>query len=151
MQALIGARRKPRPEGCPGRIRIDSVHQGDLDKVKGGYQINAVDEVTQYQLTDCVEHDSESFLLPVLDRLLETVPLAVRGFHSDSGSEYVNCQVASLLQRLRVTEFAKSRPRRSNDNGLAESKNASVIRKRFGRGTSRGRTPSAWTASTARS
>ena len=131
-QAPIGVRRKPRPEGRPGWIRVDSVHQGDLDKVKGVYHINAVDEVTQYQFTGCVERISENFLLPVLERLLESFPFAVQGFHSDNGSEYVNYQVAALLEKLRVTEFTKSRPRRSNDNGLAESKNGSVVRKMFG-------------------
>ena len=101
-------------------------------KVKGVYHINAVDEVTQYQFTGCVERISENFLLPVLERLLESFPFAVQGFHSDNGSEYVNYQVAALLEKLRVTEFTKSRPRRSNDNGLAESKNGSVVRKMFG-------------------
>jgi len=42
----IGERRKPRPEGQPGYLRIDSVHQGDLDGQKGVYHINAIDEVT---------------------------------------------------------------------------------------------------------
>jgi hypothetical protein len=37
----IGERRKPEPNGQPGSIRIDSVHQGDLDKQKGVYHINA--------------------------------------------------------------------------------------------------------------
>ena len=31
-RSLIGERRKPRPNGRPGYIRIDTVHQGDLDK-----------------------------------------------------------------------------------------------------------------------
>ena len=31
---MIGIRRKPDPQGCPGFIRIDTVHQGDLDGVK---------------------------------------------------------------------------------------------------------------------
>jgi hypothetical protein len=36
------------PEGRAGFIRIDSVHQGDEDGVKGVlYTINAVDRVTQ--------------------------------------------------------------------------------------------------------
>jgi hypothetical protein len=34
----IGVRKAPAPEGRPGFIRIDSVHQGDLDGVKGLYQ-----------------------------------------------------------------------------------------------------------------
>ena len=43
----IGVRRAPVPDGRPGFIRIDSVHQGDQDGVKGVYHINAVDCVTQ--------------------------------------------------------------------------------------------------------
>ena len=45
----IGKRRAPQPNGIPGYIRIDSVHQGDQDSVKGVYHINAVDCVTQMQ------------------------------------------------------------------------------------------------------
>jgi hypothetical protein len=41
--------------------------------------------------------------------------------------------VAQLLNKL-LTEQTKSRPRRSNDNGLVESKNAAVIRKHIGYG-----------------
>ena len=135
----ISERRQPRPEGRPGWVRVDSVHQGDLDKVKGVYHVNAVDEVTQYQFTGCVERISERYLIPVLERLLASFPFTVQAFHSDNGSEYINYQVAALLEKLRVEEFTKSRPRRSNDNALAESKNGSVIRKQFGYGHIPGR------------
>ena len=47
------------------------------------------------------------------------------------GSEYINRTVAKLLEKLRI-ELTKSRPRHSNDNALAESKNGTVIRKHFG-------------------
>jgi hypothetical protein len=43
----IGVRKAPAPEGRPGFVRIDSVHQGDWDDTKGLYHINAVDCVTQ--------------------------------------------------------------------------------------------------------
>jgi transposase InsO family protein len=127
----IGERRKPRPDGKPGYIRIDTVHQGDLDKLKGVYHINAVDEVTQFEMVCSVEKISERYLVPALVQLLEDYPFKIRGFHSDNGSEYVNFTVARLLDKLRI-EFTKSRARQSNDNALAESKNASVIRKQFG-------------------
>lgn len=58
-------------------------------------------------------------------------PFVVLGFHSDNGSEYINHQVAKLLEKLRI-EQTKSRSRHSNDNALAESKNASVVRKHMG-------------------
>ncbi len=127
----IGERRKPQPNGQPGYIRIDSVHQGDLDKQKGVYHINAVDEVTQFEVVCSVEKISERYLIPALAQLLETFPFTVLGFHSDNGSEYINKRVAELLEKLRI-EFTKSRSRHSNDNALAESKNGAVVRKLFG-------------------
>jgi hypothetical protein len=127
----IGIRKAPAPQGLPGYIRIDTVHQGDQDGVKGVYHINAVDIVTQWELVASVERISEAYLLPVIALLLEGFPFAVRGFHSDSGSEYINYEIAGLLEKLRV-EFTKSRPRQTNDNALAESKNGAVIRKIMG-------------------
>jgi len=127
----IGQRRAPQPEGKPGYIRIDSVHQGDRDGVKGVYHINAVDCVTQMQFVATCEKISEAYLLPVIRQLLAGFPFVILGFHADNGSEFINYKVAKLLDKLLV-EFTKSRPRHSNDNALAESKNASVVRKHLG-------------------
>jgi transposase InsO family protein len=127
----IGQRRAPTPDGRPGFIRIDSVHQGDQDGAKGLYHINAVDCVTQYEIVATCERLSEAFLLPVLEQILAGFPFVVLGFHADNGSEYINYTVAKLLNKLRI-EFTKSRPRHSNDNGLAETKNGAIVRKHFG-------------------
>jgi transposase InsO family protein len=127
----IGERRKPFPDGRPGFLRVDSVHQGDFDGIKGLYHINAVDEVTQMQVIVCVEKISELYLIPALEQLLAAFPFVILGFHSDNGSEYINRQVARLLEKLRI-ELTKSRARQSNDNALVESKNGSVVRKHLG-------------------
>lgn len=127
----IGDRRKPSPEGQPGYLRVDTVHQGDQDKRKGVYHINLVDEVTQFEITFATEKISERYLEPGLEKAMARLPFKIRGFHSDNGSEFINKTVSKLLQKLHV-EFTKSRSRHSNDNALAESKNASVIRKHFG-------------------
>ena len=127
----IGVRKAPSPNGRAGFVRIDTVHQGDLDGVKGVYHITCVDEVSQWQVQACVQGISEAFLLPVLALVLLQFPFEIVGFHSDNGSEYINGRVAKLLQKLLV-EQTKSRSRHSNDNALAESKNASVVRKHMG-------------------
>ncbi len=62
---------------------------------------------------------------------MEQFPFVIEGFHSDNGSEYINAKVAKMLNKLRI-EQTKSRSRHSNDNALAESKNASVVRKHMG-------------------
>ena len=128
----IGVRRRPDPKGRPGFVRVDTVHQGDRDGVKGVYHINVVDEVTQYQHVGAVAAISEAFLIPVLEALIEAFPFEVKGFHADNGSEYINHQVAALLNKLHVGEFTKSRARHTHDNALVESKNAAVIRKWLG-------------------
>jgi transposase InsO family protein len=128
----IGERRKPQPEGKPGFLRVDSVHQGDKDLEKGVYYINMVDEVTQWEVIGCVEGISEQFLEPLLLELLERFPFIILNFHSDNGSEYINYVVAKILKKLLIDQ-TKSRSRRTNDNALVESKNGSVIRKHMGR------------------
>lgn len=133
VQVAIGERRKPAPEGKPGYIRIDTVHQGDLDGVKGVYHINAVDEVTQWQVAGAVAAISQAFLGPVLQAILHQFPFDIHGFDSDNGSEFINESVAALLKRMLIAQ-TKSRPRTSNDNGLVECKNGAVICKHMGYG-----------------
>lgn len=132
VKLAIGERRRPRPEGRPGFLRVDSVHQGDLDGIKGLYHLNLVDEVTQFQFVGSLERISEHFLLPLLAALIEAFPFTILGFHADNGSEYINHRLAAMLEKLRIQQFTKSRPRHTNDNALVESKNASVVRKHLG-------------------
>lgn len=131
VSVAIGERKKPYPQGIPGFLRVDSVHQGDKEKEKGVYHINLVDEVVQWEIQVCVEGISEEFLIPTLEEALEAFPFIIRNFHSDNGSEYINKVVAKLLEKLRITQ-TKSRSRRTNDNALVEGKNAAVVRKHMG-------------------
>jgi transposase InsO family protein len=131
--AAIGERRRPDPQGQPGFLRLDTVHQGDRPDQKGVYHINAVDEVTQWQIVAAAPRISELYLQPVLEDLMRQFPFRIQGFHTDNGSEFINRTVAQLLEKLRI-EQTKSRPRRCNDNGLVESKNGAVIRKHMGYG-----------------
>jgi len=129
----IAQRRKPDPQGQPGFLRVDTVHQGDWNGSKGVYHINAVDTVTQWQVVGCSNKISEQFLLPVLEAMLHQFPFRILGFHADNGSEFINYTVARLLEKLRV-EFTKSRAYRTTDNALVEGKNGAIIRKHIGYG-----------------
>ena len=132
VSVAIGERRAPAPNNQPGYLRVDSVHQGDQDGVKGVYHINTVDCVTQYEGVATCERISEAFLIPVLEALLQSFPFTILGFHSDNGSEFINHQVAKLLNQLLIEEQTKSRSRHSNDNAQAESKNGAIVRKHLG-------------------
>jgi len=127
----IGERARPEPQGCPGYIRVDTVHQGNDKKQKGIYHINTVDEVTQWEIVASVSRITEYDLEPLLENMLNQFPFRIKGFHSDNGGEYVNRTVAELLNKLLI-RFTRSRPRRPDDNGLVESKNGSVVRKNLG-------------------
>ena len=129
----IGERKKPAPNAQPGFLRIDTVHQGDSPEGKGIYHINAVDEVTQWEVVLATPRISEAWLMPLLKNILEQFPFAILNFHSDNGSEFINKTVAELLGKLLI-EQTKSRPRRSGDNGLVETKNGSIVRKHIGWG-----------------
>jgi len=127
----IGERRKPDTKGEPGFLRVDTVHQGDMDKEKGVYHINLIDEVTQWEVVCAVEKISEYYLQPILEDALRQFPFAIKGFHSDNGSEYINKVVAKLLNTLLIRQ-TKSRARHCNDNALVEGKNGSIVRKHMG-------------------
>ena len=131
MVSRIGERAKPESHGLPGQIRIDTVHQGDQDGHKGVYHINAVDEVTQWEVVASLERITEKHLEANLEGILRQFPFHIQGFHSDNCSEFVNKVVADILNKLLI-RFTRSRPRHPDDNGLVESKNGSVIRKNLG-------------------
>lgn len=101
----IGVRKVPRPNGRVGFVRIDTVHQGDLDGIKGVYHITCVDSVSQWQVEACVQGISEAFLLPVLALMIDQFPFVISGFHSDNGSEYINGPVAKILEKLRIEQY----------------------------------------------
>jgi len=129
----IGERKKPAPNARPGFLRLDTVHQGDGPEGKGIYHINAVDEVTQWEVVLATPRISEAWLTPLLESLLPQFPFVILTFHSDNGSEFINKTVAQLLEKLLI-EQTKSRPRQCGDNGLVESKNAAIVRKHLGWG-----------------
>jgi len=129
----IGERRRPEPQGRPGYLRVDTVHQGDWEGVKGVYHINAVDTVTQWQVVGCARRINTETLQPVLEAILHQFPFVVLGFHVDNGSEYINYTIAEMMGVMMV-EFTKSRACRSQDNALVEGKNGAIIRKLMGYG-----------------
>jgi len=112
------------------------VHQGDRDGNKGLYHINAVDEVTQWEIVAATPQDFRTLADSLLEQLLEQFPFMILGFHSDNGKRVHN-YVVQRTPRKAAHRTDKSRAYRSGDNGLVESKNGAIIRKHIGFGTSR--------------
>lgn len=121
----IGKTQKPENNDIPGSIRVDTVHQRDV------YHINAIDEITQWEVVVCVPKITRKYLKKALGVLLDQFPFVIFNFHSDRGVEFINETVANILNELLINQ-TKSRSRHTNDNALVESKNGSVIRKNMG-------------------
>ena len=96
----IGIRKSPEPEGRPGYLRIDTVHQGDKAKKKGVYHVNAVDEVTQMCVVVSVGKIDKEHMIVVLKKIIEYFPFKIIEIHADNGGEYINYLVAELLEGL---------------------------------------------------
>jgi len=55
------------------------------------------------------ERINEAFLSSVLAAPLDSFPFVIKGFHSGNGSEYINRDVAKLLNKLLIEEQTKSK------------------------------------------
>ena len=128
-QVSIGERRAPAPDGRPGFIRIDSVHQGDQDGVKGVYHINAVDCLTQWELVATCEKISEAYLLPVIASPARRLSLS---------DPRLPCR-----QWLRVHQPQSGQAARQAAGGIHQIAAAPLQRQRLGRNQERGRDPQA--------
>jgi len=85
VQVAIGQRRRPEPNGQPGFVRVDTVHQGNQGASRGLYHINLVDELTLFQYVGSVERISERLPFSVRLALLEAFPFTIQGVHADNG------------------------------------------------------------------
>jgi hypothetical protein len=66
---LYNLRRTPRyHQRLQNYRRVDTVHQGDTENAKGVFHLNAVDEITQWEIAAAVPRISEALLEPVSDR-----------------------------------------------------------------------------------
>ncbi len=120
--------------GIPGYLRVDTVHSGTHNEIKGLYYINMIDDVLQTEFVFTVPVISERFMKVILDILIQSYWTPVIAFHSDGGSEYNNNIVVALLNKLHIEDCTRSRPYHCNDNALIEMKNGYIIRKHFGFG-----------------
>jgi len=75
------------------------VHNGDLNGEKDVHHINAVAEVTQWEITAAVKKMAESYLVPLLESMLNGSPCIIQGFHSDNGSKFVNKNGSKVPQQ----------------------------------------------------
>lgn len=94
----IGTTAPPQNNNLPGSIRVDTVNQNNI------YHINAVDEITQWEVVITVPRITEIFLEDALYELLLQFPFIIFNFHSDRGSEFINKTVVKILNKLLINQ-----------------------------------------------
>ena len=119
-QSALASGANPTPR--PGFLRVDSVHQGDLDGRKGVYEVNLVDEVTQYEFVAAVEGIPSAFWSPLSKRSLRRFPSRSRGFTPTTAP---NTSTTGWPDYFASYTWRSSPTRRSN--ALVESDVAAAI------------------------
>jgi len=110
----IGERRRPYSEGRTGFLRVDTVHQGDYDGLKGIYHINLVDELTQQEIIGTVPGVSKNFLIPLLEELIRALHFFTLWFHTDKRSPL------SVLNYLEQPVFLSDELRDDESEGATD-------------------------------
>ncbi len=78
----IGERRRPDPQGQPGFLRVDTVHQGDREASRAS-TTSMPWMKSPSGLVGATPAISEAWLEPLLKAMIEQFPFRIRGFHSD--------------------------------------------------------------------
>ena len=66
-----------------------------------------------------------------LETIVDLLPFPCKGFHPDSGSEFINWHLKAWCDE-RGIQLTRSRPNHKNDNAYVEQKNGHVVRRFLG-------------------
>jgi hypothetical protein len=112
-----------------GFFQIDLVqHDGGNPSGEFCYTLTMTDVKTGWTIHSALLNKASTWVLTALDKALTSLPMGLKGIHSDTGSEFINKPVDLWCQRNHV-EFTRSRPTHKNDNCYVEQKNYATVRK----------------------
>jgi len=116
----------------PGYIEVDLVaHCGDSTQ---GFYLNtlsAVDVATGWYEPMGVWGKYQEHVTGAIHKIRSQMPMALKGVHSDSGSEFINQKLYGYCKSQGI-EFTRSRSYKKNDNCHVEQKNWQVVRRIIG-------------------
>jgi hypothetical protein len=122
----------------PGFVEIDLVaHDGGNARGDYNQTLNVTDVATGWTETQAVKNKAQVWTFAALKDIRARLPFALRGIHSDNGSEFINDELLRYSQQEHLT-FTRGRPYRKNDNCYVEEKNYSVVRRNVGYGRYQG-------------
>ena len=103
----IGERRKPQPNGNPGYLRVDSVHQGDWNGVKGVYLINFPETILDAKGRQTKRYPYARIMTPY-DKL-KSLPNAERYLKSGLSFEILDLQAYAVSDNAAAASLNEQR------------------------------------------
>ena len=117
---------------APGALQGDLVlHCGE--SLAGHYcaTLVAVDVATTWTELQAVWDLHQQRVTGAVQLLVQRLPFALREWHSDNGSEFVNACLLGWCQRHAI-RFTRGRPYRKNDQAWVEQRNGLLVRRLVG-------------------
>lgn len=117
-----------------GHIEADTVaHCGDTTAGSFVYSLVFTDVCTGWTEMRATWNKSAQGILEQLKDIETHLPFAMKTFHADNGSEFINWPLWDYLRGpKRKVKFTRSRAYRKNDNAHVEQKNWTHVRQLFG-------------------
>ena len=130
----IPTRGGPPNTSTPGHVEADTVaHCGDTTAGDFVYSLTFTDLFSGWTENRAVWNKGTQGILDQLKDLEARAPFALKSFHADNGSEFLNWALYEHLSgRPRKVAFTRSRAYRKNDNAHCEQKNYTFVRQLFG-------------------
>jgi hypothetical protein len=118
----------------PGYLQSDTVaHCGGSLEGSFIWSLTLTDILTGWTENGAVWNKGQYGVHKLLCRIEDTLPFAIKAFHTDNGGEFVNHHLYSYYKnRATPVEITRGRPGRSNDNPHVEQKNYTHVRKLLG-------------------
>ena len=116
----------------PGHLEADTVaHCGDTTAGDFIHSLTVTDPASGWTENRATWNKGATGILAQYQDMEKALPFAVKSFHSDNGSEFLNWSLHRHL-RERAVPFTRSRAYRKNDNAHVEQKNWTHVRQLFG-------------------
>jgi transposase InsO family protein len=128
----VALRSGPANTAEPGHLEADTVaHCGDTTAGDFIYSLTVTDPASGWTENRAVWNKGAAGILARYQDMENVLPFAVKSFHSDNGSEFLNWSLHRHLHE-RGVPFTRSRAYRKNDNAHVEQKNWTHVRQLFG-------------------
>jgi hypothetical protein len=115
-----------------GFFQIDLVqHDGGNPSGEFCYTLTMTDVKTGWTVHFALRNKAALWVKQALEMARISLPMGLKGIHSDTGSEFINEPVDKWCKAHSV-EFTRGRPTHKNDNCYVEQKNYATVRKIVG-------------------